>query len=202
MAIAITHLFFSKWFLCILYNYTFIKLKSDFYKIFGKKKNSMINRIFLTLISIHGQEDIKIKKHWLIAWGCKRETEVRERLKEDRRIKRIRKKDEIIGWLQLKSVMVTLFKAITNGVLRCFNRFMDSIVWGSSPCIISTTRTAISQSDDPRERRLLWTIKEKKNMTNLQTLQWKLFIKFQWLYFCSKHQWFYIEMNTNDCTLQ
>mmetsp|Transcript_16458 Transcript_16458/g.50118 ORF Transcript_16458/g.50118 Transcript_16458/m.50118 type:complete len:211 (-) Transcript_16458:2872-3504(-) len=48
----------------------------------------------------------------------------------------------------------TLFKAITKGV--CFERsiFIDSIVCGSSPCMMSMTKIAMSQSDEPRERRL------------------------------------------------
>ena len=48
----------------------------------------------------------------------------------------------------------TLLRATTKGVF--FERSMcsDSIVCGSRPCIMSITRIAMSQSDEPRERRL------------------------------------------------
>lgn len=41
------------------------------------------------------------------------------------------------------------------GVLRFLSKFMDSIVCGSSPWVMSTTRIAISQSEEPRDLRLL-----------------------------------------------
>jgi hypothetical protein len=42
-----------------------------------------------------------------------------------------------------------------NGVFLLLRRFKDSIVCGSNPCIISTTRIAISQREEPLLRRLL-----------------------------------------------
>jgi len=48
-----------------------------------------------------------------------------------------------------------LLRATTNGVFFDLSKLIDSRVWGSSPCIISTTKIAISQSDEPRERKLL-----------------------------------------------
>lgn len=50
----------------------------------------------------------------------------------------------------------TLFSATTNGVFLDFNKFIDSMVCGSKPCMMSTTKMAISQSDEPRVRRLLY----------------------------------------------
>ena len=49
----------------------------------------------------------------------------------------------------------TLFSATIKGVFFFFSRLIDSMVCGSNPCIISTTKTAISHKDEPRERRLL-----------------------------------------------
>lgn len=51
--------------------------------------------------------------------------------------------------------LITLLRAMTNGVFLFSNSLSDSIVCGSNPCIMSTTRMAKSQSDDPRERRFL-----------------------------------------------
>lgn len=48
-----------------------------------------------------------------------------------------------------------LFKATTNGHFFSFKRPILSTVCGSNPCIISTTKIAISQRDDPRLRKLL-----------------------------------------------
>lgn len=48
-----------------------------------------------------------------------------------------------------------LLRAMQNGVLRFLSNYMDSKVCCSSPCIISTTNTAISQSDEPRVLRLV-----------------------------------------------
>ncbi len=42
-----------------------------------------------------------------------------------------------------------------NGVLPFMRMLIDSSVCGSRPCIRSTTRTAMSHSEDPRVRRLL-----------------------------------------------
>ncbi|KAK2192954.1 hypothetical protein NP493_19g02018 [Ridgeia piscesae] len=50
---------------------------------------------------------------------------------------------------------LTLLRATMKGVLRCLSRLIDSIVCGSSPCIMSTTRIAMSHSEEPRLRRLL-----------------------------------------------
>lgn len=61
----------------------------------------------------------------------------------------------------------TLFNATTNGVLRCFNMLIDSIVWGSKPCVISTTKIATSQREEPRDLRLL---EEKNIYINISTL--------------------------------
>lgn len=52
-------------------------------------------------------------------------------------------------------IYITLLRATTKGVFRSLRRLIDSIVCGSRPCIMSITRMAISQRDDPRERRLL-----------------------------------------------
>ena len=51
--------------------------------------------------------------------------------------------------------MLTLLRAITNGVFLCLRRFIDSIVCGSNPCMISTTKIAMSHKDDPLDLRLL-----------------------------------------------
>ena len=53
---------------------------------------------------------------------------------------------------------VTLFNATTKGTFFFFNKFSDSIVCGSRPCIKSTTRIAISHIADPRIRKLLQNI--------------------------------------------
>ena len=58
-------------------------------------------------------------------------------------------------WLQNGRKKQTLFSATINGVFFFFSRLIDSIVCGSNPCIISTTKTAISHKLEPRERRLL-----------------------------------------------
>lgn len=50
---------------------------------------------------------------------------------------------------------LTLLRATMKGVFRSFRRFMDSIVCGSSPCIKSTTKIAMSQRPLPRDRKLL-----------------------------------------------
>lgn len=61
----------------------------------------------------------------------------------------------------------TLFNATTNGVLRCFNILIDSMVCGSKPCVISTTKIATSQREEPRDLRLLW---EKNIYINISVL--------------------------------
>ena len=48
-----------------------------------------------------------------------------------------------------------LFNATTKGHFFDFRRFILSMVWGSSPCIMSMTSTAISQTEEPRFLRLL-----------------------------------------------
>ena len=50
---------------------------------------------------------------------------------------------------------LTLLRATTKGVLRDRSKFSDSIVCGSSPCIISTTRMAMSHNEDPLDLKLL-----------------------------------------------
>ena len=45
--------------------------------------------------------------------------------------------------------------ATTNGVFRIFSSPMDSNVCGSSPCMMSTTRMAMSHRPEPRDRRLV-----------------------------------------------
>ena len=49
----------------------------------------------------------------------------------------------------------TLLRATINGVFLSLSRLMDSMVWGSIPCIISMTRMAISQREEPRLLKLL-----------------------------------------------
>lgn len=49
----------------------------------------------------------------------------------------------------------TLFRATMKGVFLFFNKLSDSIVCGSKPCMMSTTKIAMSQRDDPRDRKLL-----------------------------------------------
>lgn len=51
--------------------------------------------------------------------------------------------------------LLTLLRAMMKGVFRIFSNPMDSTVWGSRPCMRSTTRMAMSHSPDPRERRLV-----------------------------------------------
>ena len=58
-------------------------------------------------------------------------------------------------WTQRPGSTLTLLRATMKGVLRCLSRLIDSIVCGSSPCIMSTTRIAMSHSEEPRLRRLL-----------------------------------------------
>mmetsp|Transcript_10865 Transcript_10865/g.34460 ORF Transcript_10865/g.34460 Transcript_10865/m.34460 type:complete len:248 (-) Transcript_10865:301-1044(-) len=48
----------------------------------------------------------------------------------------------------------TLLRAMTKGVCLARSMFIDSMVCGSSPCMMSITRMAMSQSEEPRERRL------------------------------------------------
>lgn len=50
----------------------------------------------------------------------------------------------------------TLLRATIKGHFFDFNRFIDSIVCGSKPCMMSTTSIAISQSELPLFLRLLW----------------------------------------------
>lgn len=64
-------------------------------------------------------------------------------------------KNECYNNYTFYSHLSILFSATTNGVFLFFSILIDSIVWGSNPCIISTTNIAISHKDDPRLRRLL-----------------------------------------------
>lgn len=57
---------------------------------------------------------------------------------------------------------LTLLSATTKGHFLDFRRLIDSIVWGSKPCIISTTKMAISQRELPLFLRLL--LKRRKKM--------------------------------------
>ena len=50
---------------------------------------------------------------------------------------------------------ITLFNATTKGVFFFRSKFRDSIVCGSKPCMMSTTRIAISHNVEPRDRKLL-----------------------------------------------
>jgi hypothetical protein len=45
-----------------------------------------------------------------------------------------------------------LLRAITKGVFLAFNKLIDSIVCGSRPCIMSTTRIAMSHKEEPLDR--------------------------------------------------
>ncbi len=49
----------------------------------------------------------------------------------------------------------TLLRATMKGVLRILSRLMDSMVCCSMPCMMSTTRMAMSHSPEPRERRFV-----------------------------------------------
>ena len=51
------------------------------------------------------------------------------------------------------SMVSTLFRAMTKGVLYCLSMWMDSMVWGINPSLISMTRTARSARDPPLARR-------------------------------------------------
>lgn len=77
-----------------------------------------------------------------------------------------RKKIQDVGntEMEVSASSLTLFRAMMNGVLRSLRRLMDSIVCGSRPCMISTTRMARSHREDPRDRRLLSTSQEKSNL--------------------------------------
>lgn len=57
--------------------------------------------------------------------------------------------------LRVKSYL-TLLRATIKGHFFDFNRFIDSIVCGSKPCMMSTTSIAMSQSELPLFLRLLW----------------------------------------------
>ena len=57
--------------------------------------------------------------------------------------------------IKMAASVLTLLRATMKGVLRSLSRLIDSMVWGSRPCMMSTTRMAISQRDEPRLRRLL-----------------------------------------------
>lgn len=56
---------------------------------------------------------------------------------------------------------LTLLSATMKGHFLDFRRLIDSIVWGSKPCIISTTKMAISQRELPLFLRLLLKRREK-----------------------------------------
>ena len=48
-----------------------------------------------------------------------------------------------------------MFRAMMKGVLRCLRRLMDSMVCCSRPCMMSTTRMAMSHRLEPRDRRFV-----------------------------------------------
>ena len=50
---------------------------------------------------------------------------------------------------------LTLFKATMNSVSLILNRFRDSMVCGSNPCIMSTTKIARSHKLEPLDRRFV-----------------------------------------------
>ena len=50
---------------------------------------------------------------------------------------------------------VTLLRATMKGVLRILSRLMDSLVCCSMPCMMSTTRMAMSHRLEPRDRRFV-----------------------------------------------
>ena len=52
-------------------------------------------------------------------------------------------------------ILSHLLSATMKGVLRSLSRPSDSSVCGSRPCMMSTTRMAMSHSPEPRERRLV-----------------------------------------------
>ena len=51
------------------------------------------------------------------------------------------------------STVSILLRAITKGVLYCLRMWMDSMVWGISPSLMSMTRTARSAREPPLARR-------------------------------------------------
>lgn len=61
----------------------------------------------------------------------------------------------LFGFVRHWNNRSTLFKATMKGVFLFFRSWIDSIVCGSRPCMISTTRMAKSHKEDPRLRRLL-----------------------------------------------
>lgn len=67
----------------------------------------------------------------------------------------------IFSQLNFSEGELTLLSATMKGHFLDFKRLIDSIVWGSKPCIISTTKMAISQRELPLFLRLLL---EKKKM--------------------------------------
>lgn len=79
-------------------------------------------------------------------------------------LKQLRIQDVGNTEMEVSASSLTLFRAMMNGVLRSLRRLMDSIVCGSRPCMISTTRMARSHREDPRDRRLLSTSQEKSNL--------------------------------------
>jgi hypothetical protein len=64
-------------------------------------------------------------------------------------------KNVVTNYINFMLVCITLFKATTKGVLRLRSKLRDSIVCGSNPCIISTTRMAMSHKEVPLERMFL-----------------------------------------------
>lgn len=85
---------------------------------------------------------------------AKLHTHITLRWQEDQRSKTIHTTTNTVLFYEWTYLSI-LFKATINGVFLLLRRFMDSIVCGSKPCIMSTTRIAISQREEPLLRRLL-----------------------------------------------
>ena len=62
---------------------------------------------------------------------------------------------DLLGWAFHPYSRSTLLRATMNGVFRCFSNLNDSSVWASSPAVISTTRMAMLQREDPRLLKLV-----------------------------------------------
>ena len=56
----------------------------------------------------------------------------------------------------------TLLRATMKGHFFSFSRLMDSRVWGSRPCMMSTTKMAMSHREDPRFLRLLQSDRQRQ----------------------------------------
>ena len=62
--------------------------------------------------------------------------------------------ERLSGSARFRNEGHTLLRATTKGVLRILSRLMDSMVCCSRPCIMSTTRMAMSHKLDPRDLKL------------------------------------------------